>query len=72
MTLQQLRYVLAIADAGSMNRAAEQLYISQPSLSGAIKELETEIGISIFLRTSRGVVLTSEGEDFLMNARQAV
>lgn len=70
MTLQQLRYALAIADAGSMNRAAEQLYISQPSLSGAIKELENEIGISIFLRTSRGVVPTSEGEDFLMNARQ--
>lgn len=70
MTLLQIKYALAIADAGSMNRASEQLFISQPSLSGAIRELEKETGISIFLRTSKGVVPTNEGADFLMHARQ--
>lgn len=70
MTLQQLKYALTIARIGSMNRAAEQLFISQPSLSAAIHELEKEVGISIFLRSGRGVVPTPEGEDFLMYARQ--
>lgn len=70
MTLQQIKYALTIAEAGSMNRAAEQLFISQPSLSSSIKELEKETGISIFLRTSKGVVPTNEGADFLMYARQ--
>lgn len=70
MTLQQIKYAIAIADTGSMNKAAELLYVSQPSLTGAIKELEREIGITIFLRTSKGVVPTSEGTDFLMRARQ--
>ena len=70
MTLQQIRYALTIAEAGSMNRAAEQLFISQPSLSSSIKELERETGITIFLRTSKGVVPTNEGSDFLMYARQ--
>jgi len=70
MTLQQIRYALTIAEVGSMNRAAEQLFISQPSLSSSIKELEKEIGLSIFLRTSKGVVPTNEGADFLSNARQ--
>lgn len=70
MTLQQIKYALTIADAGSMNRAAEQLYISQPSLSGAVKELEKEIGITIFLRTSKGVFPTAEGAEFLSYARQ--
>ena len=70
MTLQQIRYVTMIAQAGSMNEAAKKLFISQPSLSGAIKELEKEVGIIIFSRTSKGVVLTAEGEDFLGYARQ--
>ena len=70
MTLTQIRYALAIADVGSMNKAAEQLFISQPSMSSAIKELEKEIGINIFLRTGKGVTPTSEGEDFLIYARQ--
>ena len=70
MTLQQIKYALAIADIGSMNKAAEQLFISQPSLSSSIKELEKEIGINIFLRTGKGVTPTSEGEDFLIYARQ--
>lgn len=70
MTLQQIKYALAIADSGSMSKAADGLYISQPSLSSAIKELEKEIGITVFLRTTKGVVLTNEGTDFLSYARQ--
>lgn len=70
MTLQQIRYAITIADTGSMNKSAEILYVSQPSLTSAIKELEKEIGISIFLRTSKGVVPTNEGTDFLTHARQ--
>lgn len=70
MTLQQLKYVIEIADSGSMNEAAKHLYISQPSLSGAVKELEGELGFSIFLRSNRGISITPEGEDFLSYARQ--
>ena len=70
MTLQQLRYVIQAADSRSMNEAAKQLYISQPSLSGAIKDLEEEIGTEIFKRTNKGTVLTPEGEEFLGYARQ--
>lgn len=70
MTLQQLRYAIAVADQGSMNEAAKTLFISQPSLSGAIKELEKELGLELFLRTSRGIVVTPEGEEFLGYARQ--
>lgn len=70
MTLQQLRYAIMIADCGSMNEAAKQLFISQPSLSGTIKELELEIGLTIFLRSNRGIVITPEGEEFLGYARQ--
>ena len=70
MTLQQLKYVIMIADCGSMNEAAKRLYISQPSLSGTIKELEEEIGFDIFLRSNRGIVITPEGEEFLSYARQ--
>ena len=70
MTLQQLRYVIAVADHGSMNEAAKALFISQPSLSGAVKELEKELGFELFLRTSRGIVVTPDGEEFLGYARQ--
>ena len=70
MTLQQIQYVLTIAQAGSMNKAADMLFISQPSLTNAVKELEKEIGISIFLRSSKGVVQTNEGAEFLTYARQ--
>ena len=70
MTLQQLKYALTIADCGSMNEAAKQLFISQPSLSETMKELETEIGLDIFLRSNRGIVITPEGEQFLGYARQ--
>ena len=70
MTLQQLRYVLTIADAGSFNKAAEQLYVSQPSLSNAVRDLEAELSISIFHRSGRGVTLTNDGAEFLLYARQ--
>lgn len=70
MTLQQLRYALTIADCGSMNEAAKQLFLSQPSLSETIKELEKEIGFQIFLRSNRGITMTPEGEEFLGYARQ--
>ena len=70
MTLTQLKYVVTVAGERSMNEAAKKLFISQPSLSTAIKELETEIGIEIFRRTSRGIVVTPEGEEFIGYARQ--
>ena len=70
MTLQQIRYCLTISETGSMNRAAEKLYVSQPALTGAIQELETELGITIFNRTNRGVTLTGDGRRFLHYARQ--
>ena len=72
MTLQQLKYVVAIADAGSMNIASKQLFISQPSLSGTIKELEKEIGFEIFARSNRGIWMTPAGEEFLGYARQVL
>ena len=58
MTLQQLHYVIVISETGSMNKAAELLYIAQPSLTSAVKELEKEIGVIIFNRSGRGVTLT--------------
>ncbi len=72
MTLTQLKYVLAIAKAGTINAAAKQLFISQPTLSSAVKELEAELGISLFNRTSKGVEPTADGEEFLSYARQVV
>ena len=70
MTLQQLRQVIAVADYGSMNEAAKQLYLTQPSLSATIKAVEREIGIEIFTRSNRGIIATPEGEEFLGYARQ--
>lgn len=72
MTLQQLKYVVEVADRGSITEAAKALYISQPSLSAALHELELETGLDIFKRSSRGVVLTQEGAEFLSHARQVV
>ena len=72
MTLQQLRYVIEIVNCGSMNAAAEKLYVTQPSLSNAVKELEKELGIEIFLRSNRGISLSAEGAEFLGYARQVV
>ena len=70
MTLQQLKYILAISETGSMNKAAEQLYVSQPSLTSSVQELEKEIGVKIFNRSGRGVTLTNDGAEFLQYARQ--
>ncbi|HBD65358.1 MAG TPA: LysR family transcriptional regulator [Clostridiales bacterium] len=70
MTLQQLKYAITIADCNSMNKAAQALFISQPSLSAAIRDLENEIGITIYKRTNRGITITPEGEEFLGYARQ--
>jgi DNA-binding transcriptional LysR family regulator len=72
MTLQQLKYILAISSTGSMNKAAEQLYVSQPSLTSSVQELEKEIGIKIFNRSGRGVTLTNDGAEFIQYARQVV
>ncbi len=70
MTLTQLNYAITVANANSMNEAARSLFISQPSLSAAIKELEEEIGVELFRRTNRGISLTPEGEEFIGYARQ--
>ena len=72
MTLTQLKYVITIAEAKSMNEAAKQLFISQPSLSSALRELEDEIGIEVFRRSNKGVFVTPEGEEFIGYARQVV
>ncbi len=72
MTIQQLNYAITISEAGSINKASEVLYVSQPSLTESVKELEKELGITIFLRSGRGVSLTSEGADFILYARQVV
>ena len=72
MTLQQLRYAVGISRERSINRAAEALNISQPSLSAAIRELEGEIGIRIFSRSARGVCVSGEGAEFLAYARQVI
>ena len=72
MTLQQLKYVIEVARSRSISKAAHNLFISQPSLSNALKELEKELGITIFLRTNRGIDLTLEGSEFLGYARQVV
>ncbi|KWX81144.1 LysR family transcriptional regulator [Paenibacillus riograndensis] len=72
MTLQQLRYAIEIANSGSMNEAAKRLFVSQPSLSNAIKELENELGITIFERNNRGISISAEGVEFLGYARQII
>ena len=72
MTLQQLIYVVTVADETSMNRAAQRLYLAQSSLSAGIHSLEEELGFSLFRRSNRGVAPTPEGEEFLAYARQIV
>lgn len=72
MTLQQLRYLIAIAESGSISAAAKRVYASQSNLSLAIKELEEEFDITVFTRSNRGVTLTNEGTELLAYARQVV
>lgn len=70
MTLQQLHYAITISETGSLNKAAERLYVAQPSLTSAMQDLEKELGITIFHRSGRGVSLTSDGLEFMIYARQ--
>lgn len=72
MTLQQLRYVVTVAETGTITEAANKLYITQPSLTNAIHDLEKEMNIVIFNRTNKGITLSREGEDFLGYARQVL
>ena len=72
MTLHQLNHVVAAARTGSFSEAAKQLFLSQPSLTASIRELERELGITIFRRTNKGATLTPEGEEFLGYARQVL
>lgn len=72
MTIQQLRYAITISETGSLNKAAEVLYVSQPSLTGAIQELERELGVTIFNRSGRGAALTNDGTEFIQYAQQVV
>lgn len=72
MTLQQLKYVTTIANIGSISETAKRLFVSQPSLTKAIKELEKEMGITIFDRTNKGITVSKEGERFLGYARQVL
>ena len=72
MTLKQLRYAVTVADTGNITEAAARLFIAQPSLTSAIRELENEYGITIFDRSNKGVEITAEGEEFLGYARQVL
>lgn len=72
MTLQQLKYVVTVADKGTIREAAQSLFLSQPSLTSSIKELEAELQITIFHRTNRGVIVSNEGDEFLGYARQVL
>ena len=72
MTLQQLRYVVTVAETANITEAAKRLFISQPSLTNAIRELEKEMEITIFHRTNKGVAVSNEGELFLSYARQVL
>lgn len=70
MTLTQLNYFITIAETKSINKAAEKLYVSQPSLTNAIKELEKELGITLFFRSGKGAALTNDGTEFMPYAKQ--
>ena len=72
MNIQQLRYVVAIANSGTFREAASKLFVSQPSLSVAIKDLEQELNFKIFTRTTTGTVLTSQGMTFYERALEVV
>ncbi|GHU63037.1 LysR family transcriptional regulator [Clostridia bacterium] len=72
MTLRQLKYMIKVIECGSITEAARQLFISQPSLSAAIKEMEAEFGIVLFHRTTKGISMTADGREFLSYARQII
>lgn len=70
MTLQQLKYIVTVAECGNITEAAEKLFIAQPSLTSAIHNIEEEVGITAFIRSNKGVELTRDGETLLSYARQ--
>ena len=70
MTLQQLKYADAVAEYGSISEAARQVFVTQPTLTESIRALEEELRVAIFTRSSRGITVTREGEEFLASARQ--
>lgn len=72
MKLQQLRYVVKVAEYGSITEASRRLFVSQPSITASIRDLENEMGVHIFERTNKGVVVSEEGETFLGYARQVL
>lgn len=72
MTLTQLKYIVTVADTGTISGAAKKLFVSQPSLTASIKELEQELGVTLLMRTNRGVNVSPEGEEFLGYARQVI
>ena len=72
MTLQQLKYAVTVAEKGTISAAAKELFISQPSLTNAIKELENEMQITIFHRTNKGIAISNKGDEFLGYARQVL
>ena len=72
MTLNQLQYAVTVTNSKSMNEAAKELFISQPSLSASIRDLEEEVGVELFRRTNRGISLTPEGEEFIGYAKQVL
>lgn len=72
MTLQQLKYIVTVAETGNITEAAKRLFISQPSLTNAIRELEKEMQVTIFNRTNKGVTVSNEGDEFLAYARQVL
>lgn len=69
MTLQQFRYIVEISKHNSISKAASALYVTQPSISKAVQELENDLGITIFNRTNKGVVFTKEGAELLFYAK---
>ena len=72
MNIQQLRYVVAIANSGTFREAAEKMYVSQPSLSISVRDLEKELGFKIFRRTSSGTFLTRRGMEFYERAQDLI
>ena len=72
VTIQQLKYIVSVVENGTITEAAKKLYISQPSLSNAIKDIEEEVGITIFIRSRAGIVVTPEGMEFVGYARQVL
>lgn len=72
MKLQQLRYVVKVAECGSITEASRRLFVSQPSITASIRDLENEMGVHIFERTNKGVIVSEEGETFLGYVRQVL